>query len=97
MIAAASMNASKPLLPSAHSTIQTTRPGGDGEDQSHAAGILAGRSLIGQRQPRRQFAHDRPDGAGRVLPLAGGAHQAGPHDHPVGARVGRLLAPARAC
>ena len=56
MIAAARRNASKPLTPIAHSTIHADEAGGDGENQSHAARILAKRQTVGQlaRAPRRR-------------------------------------------
>ena len=60
-------------------------------------GILAGRSPVGRGEARGELGDERADGARRVLGLARGAHEARADDHAVGARVGRLRAPARAC
>ncbi len=49
---------------------------------------------VGSRSASAELPHERADGRGRVLGLAGGAHQPAADDHPVGAGVGRGRAPA---
>src|SRR6516164_10919036 len=100
MIAVVSRNASNPVLPSAHRTIQMTKPA-----VTARISPMPGQILARAGQARGKFAHDRAHGAGGVTPafaravmpagrtlrlLGGGANQAGAHDHAFGARVGRL-------
>src|SRR6516164_9891948 len=98
MIAVVSRNASNPVLPSAHRTIQMTKPA-----VTARISPMPGQILARAAEARGEFAHDRAHRGGGVGPafaraimpdrralrlLGGGANQAGPHDHAVGARVG---------
>src|ERR1700677_4665412 len=101
MVTADSRNASKPLAPSAHSTIHTISPAvtvaispiaGQSYRRATATADVAACSARARRpsclKPGGQVVKNLADSRRRILRrLTGGAHQPRADDHAVGARV----------